>query len=377
MWVLAGARAYAAKPVAMPDFDARVAAVDARYRERAQGVLGSLQSYFLEMPRGSAFCERDDFERGYRALRKATRRGAELSGEALLRAISEEPRAWLVLRCMVGMSPGEAAYLAVEEAACRGEELVIDQADAREIDVRAKRGQQLLFDESPRGSRQQRYDRLLRMMVPMLADVLRRPVPDVPPDKIHRLDKCDTHGGQATIAKLLSTGKISYSELLYERLLGRPYASHRDSVSGIVGKLIENAITELLERYQIDGRATRDRESVPGFEQAPDFLIPANDAKVIIEAKLTEDDGTARDKVARVQTLRQYENTRPRAKRRTIVAVIDGRGFGHRVADLDRMLKACEGHVYALEELEMLVQPGGPLEPYIGTRGETGKGRGR
>ena len=261
-------------------------------------------------------CERDEFERGYKALRTATRRGAELSGEALLRAIGEEPRAWLVLRCMVGMSPGEAAYLAVEEAAGRGEALIIDQADAREIDARAKRGQQLLFDTPPRGSRQQRYDRLLRTVVPLLADVLRHPVPAVPPDRIHRLDKCDSRGGETTAAKMLSTGKVPYSELLYERLLGRPYASHRDSVSGIVGKLIENAITELLERHGIDGRATRDRESVPGFEQAPDFLIPAKKAEVIIEAKLTEDDGTARDKVARVQALRQYEDARPVAKRR-------------------------------------------------------------
>lgn len=339
-------------------------------------MLGSLRSYFLEMPRGNAFCERKDFERGYKALRKATRRGAELSGEALLSAIGEEPRAWLVLRCMVGMSPGEAAYLAVEEAAGRDEVLVIDQADAREIDARAKRGQQLLFDALPRGSKQQRYDRLLRTVVPLLAEVLRRPVPAVPPDKIHRLDKCDTHGGQATVAKMLSTGKVSYSELLYERLLGRPYASHRDSVSGIVGKLIENAVTELLERHEIDGRATRDRENVAGFEQAPDFLIPAEKTEVIIEAKLTEDDGTARDKVARVQTLRQYEDTRPVAKRRTIVAVIDGRGFGHRVADLNRMLKACEGHVYTLAELEMLVQPGGPLRPYVGTQGRSSKKRG-
>jgi hypothetical protein len=360
----------------MPRPDARVAAVDAPYRERAQAVLGSLRSYFLEMPRGNAFCERDDFERGYKALRKATRRGAELSGEALLSAIGEEPRAWLVLRCMVGMSPGEAAYLAVEEAAGRGEALIIDQADAREIDARAKRGQQLLFDVPPRGSKQQRYDRLLRTVVPLLADVLRRPVPAVPPDRIHRLDKCDSHGGQATVAKMLSTGKVPYSELLYERLLGRPYASHRDSVSGIVGKLIENAVTELLERHEIDGRATRDRESVPEFEQAPDFLIPAEKAEVIIEAKLTEDDGTARDKVARVQTLRQYEDARPVAKRRAIVAVIDGRGFGHRVADLNRMLKACEGHVYTLAELEMLVQPGGPLRPYVGTQGRPSKKRG-
>src|SRR5665811_2504670 len=97
----------------MPRPDTRVAAFDARYRERAQAILGSLRSYFLEMPRGNAFCERADFERGYKALRSATRGGAGLNGEALLRAIGEEPRAWLVLRCIVGMSPGEAAYLAV------------------------------------------------------------------------------------------------------------------------------------------------------------------------------------------------------------------------------------------------------------------------
>ena len=56
-------------------------------------------------------------------------------------------------------------------------------------------------------------------------------------------------------------------------------------------------------------------------------------------------------------------------KRRTIVAVIDGRGFGHRPADLNRMLKACEGHVYTLDELKSSYKRGGPLRPYVGTRG--------
>jgi hypothetical protein len=151
-------------------------------------------------------------------------------------------------------------------------------------------------------------------------------------------------------------------------MLGRPYASHRDSVSGIVGRIIEGAINDLCERHNIDGRPTRHREAVPGFEQAPDYLIPAVDPEVIIEAKLTEDDGTARDKAARLQTLRQYEDARPAPDRRTIIAVIDGRGFGHRVADLNRMLRACNGHVYTLDELEQLVEEGGPLAPYVGSR---------
>jgi hypothetical protein len=351
----------------MPHCDA-LDAIDAPYRKRAKAVLDTLQSFFIEMPRGESFCERADFQRGYAALRRATREGADLTGDALLAAIAEEPRAWLVLRCIIGMSPGEVAYLAVEEAAASGRALVIDQADAREIDSRAKRGQQLLFEEPPRGRKQRYHDQLLRTVVPLLADVMGRPVPRVPADRVHRLDKLDTAGGGATIAKALSADRVPYSELLYERLLGRPFASHRDSVSGIVGRLIENAIEELLDLHGIDGRATRARESVPGFVQAPDFLIPSKNAKVIIEAKLTEDDGTARDKVARVQTLRQYEDERPPAKRRTIVAVIDGRGFGYRPADLNRMLKACEGHVYTLDELDKLVGNGGPLRPYVGTR---------
>lgn len=149
-------------------------------------------------------------------------------------------------------------------------------------------------------------------------------------------------------------------------MLGRPYASHRDSVSGIVGRIIEGAINELCQRHDIDGRPTKSREAVPGFEQAPDYLIPAENPRVIIEAKLTEDDGTARDKAARLQTLRQYEDARPEAERRTIIAVIDGRGFGHRLADLNRLLKACDGHVYTLDELEKLVEDGGPLAPLRG-----------
>ncbi len=136
----------------------------------------------------------------------------------------------------------------------------------------------------------------------------------------------------------------------------------------MVGKLIEGAIKDLCEEHDIPVHIPKSRDKIPGFEQAPDALIPTREAaEVIIEAKLTEDDGTARDKVARLQTLRQYEDARPPADRRTIVAVIDGRGFGHRLADLNRMMQACDGHVYTLAQLPDLVQTDGPLHKYVGT----------
>src|SRR5262245_14766582 len=43
---------------------------------------------------------------------------------------------------------------------------------------------------------------------------------------------------------------------------------------------------------------------VIGFDQTPDFIVPDEfNAQIVIEAKLTEDDGTARDKITRVQHL--------------------------------------------------------------------------
>jgi len=356
----------------------RLPGITAEYVEKAEAVLDTLQSFFIEMPRGSSFCKRDDFARGYKAFRKATRNGADLSGEAVLEAIAQDPRAWVVLRSIVGLSPGEAAWVAIEEAQAHGTFLAVKQADARELDAAARRGEQLVFGEhEARRAYQRKRDELVRSIVPLLADILRRPCPPVPEDKVHRFDKIDTKDGQASVQQLIKRGTVPYSELLYERMLGRPYASHRDSVSDIVGKLIENAVQELLDEHHIDGRATRYREVVPGFKQAPDFLIPSDPklTKVIIEAKLTEDDGTARDKAARVQALRSYEDKRRKDKRRQILTVIDGRGFSHRPSDLQRIMEACDGQVYTLAQLPKLVAEGGPLSGFIGTRPTPSEGR--
>jgi hypothetical protein len=341
------------------------------YVERANAVLDTLQSFFIEMPRGISFCERHDFEQGYEAFRQETRDGADFSGEAVLRAIAKDPRAWTVLRSIVGLSPGEAAWVAIKEAERRGTFLPVKQADARDVDAAARRGERLVFGEGEaRLAYERKRDHLVRAIVPFLTDVVRRPCPSVPEDKVHRFDKIDTKDGQASVRRLLERGTVSYSELLYERMLGRPYATHRDSVSDIVGKLIENAVQELLTEHDIDGRATRYREKVPGFKQAPDFLIPSDPkvTEIIIEAKLTEDDGTARDKAARVQALRSYENKRRKDKRRQIVTVIDGRGFSHRPPDLQRILEASGGQVYTLDQLPELVAEGGPLRKFIRTR---------
>jgi len=56
-----------------------------------------------------------------------------------------------------------------------------------------------------------------------------------------------------------------YSMLLYERFLGRPFAGHRDSVSDLIGAVLESQIEEVLSRAGISARKTKRAEKIPGL----------------------------------------------------------------------------------------------------------------
>ena len=97
---------------------------------------------------------------------------------------------------------------------------------------------------------------------------------------------------------------------------------------------------------------------VTGFGAAPDFIIPSKfKPQVVIEAKLTEDDGTARDKVRRVHHLSalsergMVEGTR----KFEVIACIGGRGFGVRREDMRKLLLATRGKVFTVKTLDKLI----------------------
>jgi len=101
-------------------------------------------------------------------------------------------------------------------------------------------------------------------------------------DTVHRLDKVDTTEGLLSVQHA-AIQHVPYAVLLYERYMGRPFASHRDSVSELVGDVMESAIEERLIRAQISFRRARPRERIPGYRQAPDFFVPDEfNAAVII-----------------------------------------------------------------------------------------------
>ncbi|MFH1147815.1 MAG: hypothetical protein V1736_08925 [Pseudomonadota bacterium] len=102
-----------------------------------------------------------------------------------------------------------------------------------------------------------------------------------------------------------------------------------------------------------------DEIAFPGFDQAPDFIIPSEfNPQVIIEAKITEDDGTARDKVTRIQHLGELSMAggTPENPKYDVIACIGGRGFGVRREDMKKMLWATRGKVFTLKTLDRLIE---------------------
>ena len=167
----------------------------------------------------------------------------------------------------------------------------------------------------------------------------------------------DTKAGTVSVIATSELG-APYSVLLYERLLGRPFASHRDSVSELIGDVVENAIEDVLARARISYTKTGRAEQLPGFDQAPDFVVPnEHNVQVVIEAKLSEDDGTARDKVTRIQHLRELSMEAGGGEPSfEVVACIAGRGFGVRREDMKKLLLATRGKVFTLRNMAQLVE---------------------
>jgi hypothetical protein len=172
-----------------------------------------------------------------------------------------------------------------------------------------------------------------------------------PPDQkgfLHRLAKFDTIYGENSLA-YAAKENVPYAVLLYERYLGRPFAAHRDAVSELVGEVMENAIEQRLREAGVSYRKTGRAEKIPGFGQAPDFCIPDEiNPTVIIEAKITSDDGTARDKVTRIKELETQRNKHMREgkSRYEVVACIDGRGFRQRRSDMRDLILRLNGKVF-------------------------------
>lgn len=311
-------------------------------------VFSCLQSEFLTLPKGPDFLEYRVFAQGYEALKKATNDFRNLEPDGIIDLIYRIPISLIVLRTILGFTPPEWAHVASEESHTE-----VPQGAARSIERKIRTA-----PIRPMRTRTGITADRIRALVVTGCELLQAGAPGVPDNLIHRLSKADTAEGVGSIQHVADFG-VPYSMLLYERYLGRSFAAHRDSVSELIGDVLESAIEKTLHSRGISFRKTGRAERIPGFDQAPDFVIPDEfRPEVVIEAKVTEDDGTARDKVTRVQHLQMLAmKGRPADRPRfEVVAAISGRGFKVRREDMKKLLLATQGKVFTLQNLNRLVE---------------------
>jgi hypothetical protein len=306
-------------------------------------IFASLESDFLILPKGNGFVEYTTFENGYELLKAATHNFSAFSPDNIYAVAVQNPIILVVLRTMMGFTPPEWAYLASHRT-----QISVSQNYARSLDRKIR-----MSPETPLQLNETAAQRLMAL-VQTACQLLEDGAPDTPSEQIHRLDKVDTKTGIDGIHHVANMG-VPYAMLLYERLLGRPFAGHRDSVSELIGDRLEMEIERLLTRWGVSFRKTKRAERIDGFDQAPDFIIPSEfNPQVVIEAKITEDDGTARDKVTRIQHLAEISaSSHPKFE---VIACIGGRGFGVRREDMKKLLIATQGKVFTMSTLDHMIE---------------------
>jgi hypothetical protein len=321
-----------------------------RIEEMVTATISDLSSDFLLMPTGAGFVRYPDFQAAYEILKRKTGGFKSLSFETVRAALRENSLVLGVLRSVLGLTAPEWAELTRVELGSD-----ITQGAARNIDrdCRATDYYQNLTRRNSATKTLERIDSLIKVAIQYIDK-------GAPPEQdgvLHRLAKFDTAFGVESLAHA-AMENAPYAVLLYERYLGRPFAAHRDAVSELVGEVMENAIELRLRAAGISFRKTGRAERIPGFGQAPDFCIPDEiNPAVIIEAKVTSDDGTARDKVTRIKELETQRNKHIQEGKPgyEVVACIDGRGFRQRRADMRELLLRLDGKVFTAASLDRLI----------------------
>jgi hypothetical protein len=179
-----------------------------------------------------------------------------------------------------------------------------------------------------------------------------------------KIRKPDTLEGWSTVQRYASDG-VPLSVFLHQRHYGGSFRQLLDATSTQRGDILEDAIEELFQEKGIQFLRTgsHNQEEIARrfgvtVRPAPDFVVfdGSGTLRALLECKVANDGGTARDKAARYAALRT-EATRLGGT--PLFAVLAGLGWKRAADALGPVVRDTDGRVFTLPTLsDMLsVQP--------------------
>jgi hypothetical protein len=179
-----------------------------------------------------------------------------------------------------------------------------------------------------------------------------------------KIEKPDTREGWTTV-RGYAKGGVPLAVFLHQRYYGGAFRQLLDATSSRRGDVLEDAVEEAFQGNGIlfvrTGAANQEeigRRFGLTVRPAPDFVIfDRSDAlRAILECKIANDGGTARDKAARFNTLRGESS---RLGGVPVFAVLAGLGWTRTADALGPVVRDTDGRVFALPTLKdmLTVQP--------------------
>jgi hypothetical protein len=317
----------------VPHLEALLVEVARRYRTR-------LTPLYHVVPWSERIIEPAAFREVFQETAKLTEGFAGITARRIAETITRFPRSLMVFRLITGYTSNELSDILLTKL-----DTTVQPQKLQEIE-RAE-----AMDQIPGPPGEEVIAKLGEALFGIVERTLMVLPKDLEPDRFRsRQDKIDTEKGWTSVNRCATQG-VSLAELLYERYTGRPFAYVRDALSSQKGDILEDALERLLKDHRIPYDRITDNEA-PGFQQAPDYALPhRQEPVVVIESKLAEDGGTARDKASRIERLRHTCDRRGIA----LMAVVDGKGFRRFNDVLLPIIRNTKGYTYTLETLPAIV----------------------
>lgn len=297
-------------------------------------------AYIHEAP----FYEAPYFRAAYAAATDATNDFTLVDETSLATALTTNPRTLLVFRTILGLAKAEFAQATV---------LVAEATDSPAVSV----GKVHSMESKGTAVSSAHAMTIARTLTQIMDGSL---FGDPGGELRSKQSKIDSENGWSSANSLASSG-VPYADFLHQRHYGGAYRQVLDATSTKRGNLIEDAVEQLFLGSGVphirtgshdQGEITRRFELQ--VQPAPDFVIfdDSGSLRGILECKLVNDGGTARDKALRFERLRGES---VRLGGIPLFAVLSGMGWTRVNDTLGHVVRDTEGRVFTLATLGQML----------------------